>query len=66
MLVFASLMVKKMYRTGGLPGEEYEELRRHERTGRPLGNAKFREMLEKRLGKIVTPQKGGRPKKQKY
>ena len=52
--------------TGGLPEEEYEELRKHERTGRPLGNAKFREMLENRLGKIVTPQKGGRPKKQKY
>ena len=48
-----------------LPEEEYEDLRRHERTGRPLGNIKFTETLESGLGKILTPRKGGRPRKQR-
>jgi len=40
-------------------------LRKHERTGRPLRNRKFVSLLEKKRGKLLTPQKGGRPKKQK-
>jgi len=55
----------KSFLTGGLREEEYKELRRHERTGRPLGNMKFTEMLERGLGRILIPKKGGRPKKQK-
>jgi putative transposase len=43
--------------------EEYELLQRHERTGRPLGSTSFIERLEKKLSRILTPQKGGRPKK---
>ena len=55
----------KSFLSGGLPEIEYEELRRHERTGRPLGTTTFTEMLERGLGRILTPQKGGRPKRQK-
>ena len=43
--------------------EEYELLQRHERTGRPLGSKNFIERLENKLSRILTPQKGGRPKK---
>jgi len=43
--------------------EECEALRRHERTGRPLGNKRFIERLESKLSRILAPQKGGRPKK---
>jgi len=50
---------------GGITEEEYKTLRRHERTGRPLGDEKFVIMLEQKLCKILIPQKGGRPKKQK-
>lgn len=54
----------RKFLTGGISDEEYKTLRRHERTGRPLGNTKFILRLEEKLGKVLTPQKGGRPKKQ--
>ena len=34
-----------------------------ERTGRPLGGEKFLVKLERMLGKVLRPQKGGRPHK---
>jgi putative transposase len=37
-------------------------LKRHERTGRPLGNSDFIEALEKKLKRTLQPQKPG-PKK---
>jgi hypothetical protein len=40
-------------------------LRKHERTGRPLGSKRFVGQLEEKLGRVLKPQKGGRPKKQK-
>ena len=43
--------------------EELRDLREHGRTGRPLGNATFLERLEAMVGRVLTPQKGGRPKK---
>lgn len=43
--------------------EEYAIMRRHERTGRPLGGKRFIEGLEGKLARILAPQKGGRPKK---
>jgi putative transposase len=49
--------------SGGLTEDEYKELRRHERTGRPLGSIRFLTKLEKKLGKILAPQRGGRPRK---
>ena len=55
----------RSFLAGGLPDDEYENLRKHERTGRPLGNKRFVDLLESKLGKMLAPQKGGRPKKQK-
>jgi putative transposase len=51
--------------SSGLTEDEYKDLRKHERTGRPLGSSKFLLKLEKKLGKILSPQKGGRPKKKR-
>ncbi|MEA2083894.1 MAG: hypothetical protein U9O82_06575 [Thermodesulfobacteriota bacterium] len=42
-----------------------QQLRKHERTGRPLGIERFISRLERKIGKILTQQKGGRLKKQK-
>jgi putative transposase len=47
---------------GGISDEEYKILRKHERTGRPLGNTKFIARLEEKLGKTLKPQKRGKPK----
>ena len=51
--------------SGGVSEEEYSALRKHERTGRPLGSKRFVGRLEEKLGRVLKPQKGGRPKKQK-
>jgi len=39
--------------------DHYEDLRRHSRTGRPLGNETFLERLETMAGRILKPQKRG-------
>jgi putative transposase len=44
--------------------KEYTLLQRHGRTGRPLGSKRFVKRLETKLSRILTPQKGGRPKKE--
>lgn len=41
--------------------EELRDLREHGRTGRPLGSATFLEHLEAMVGRVLKPQKGGRP-----
>ena len=46
-----------------LPEEQLRELRQHARTGRPLGSAAFLDRLENMVGRILRPQKGGRPRK---
>jgi len=43
--------------------EELRDLREHARTGRPLGSATFVERLERIVGRVLRPQKGGRPPK---
>jgi putative transposase len=43
--------------------EELRDLREHGRTGRPLGSASFLDRLETMVGRILRPQKGGRPSK---
>jgi len=53
----------RQFLSGDVSDEEYELLQRHERTGRPLGSMSFIERLENKLSRILTPQKGGRPKK---
>jgi putative transposase len=40
-----------------------EQIRRCTHTGRPLGTAEFVETLEKTVGRVLAPQKGGRPPK---
>jgi REP-associated tyrosine transposase len=45
------------------PDTDYELMRKHERTGRPMGKATFVENLEQTMGRILRPQKPG-PKKQ--
>jgi len=43
-----------------LEAQEIELLRRHERTGRPLGTSAFLDRIERTLGRIVHPAKRGR------
>jgi len=38
-------------------------MRRHSRTGRPLGAETFLDNLEGLIGRVLKMQKGGRPKK---
>jgi len=45
--------------------EELKALRAHGRTGRPLGDEPFLERLEGLVGRVLKPQKGGRPRKQR-
>jgi putative transposase len=42
--------------------EGLKELRGRGRTGRPLGDESFLERLEGLVGRVLKPQKGGRPK----
>ncbi len=42
--------------------EEIELLKKHERTGRPLGSTAFVKKVEKFLGRLLEPQKAGRKK----
>ena len=48
-----------------VPEEELRDLRRHGRTGRPLGNETFVERLEKMVGRALRPQKRGPKPKQR-
>jgi putative transposase len=43
--------------------EELRDLREHGRTGRPLGSVSFLDHLEAMVGRVLKPQKGGRPSK---
>ncbi len=47
-----------------IPAEEKDNMLRHERTGRPLGNTSFVGQLEGRLGRCLSPLKPGRKPKQ--
>ncbi len=47
----------------GTDEQEQALLCRHERTGRPLGGKRVVRKLEKTLGRVLRPQKGGRPRK---
>lgn len=55
----------RAFLTEALEADEAEALRRHERTGRPLGKPAFLDRIEETLGRIVRPAKRGRkPKRQ--
>ncbi len=43
----------------GLEASAAEALRRHERSGRPLGGEPFLAALERRLGRSLAPQRRG-------
>jgi len=47
----------------GTDEQEQALLCLHERTGRPLGSKRFVRKLERTLGRVLRPQKGGRPPK---
>lgn len=51
------------FRLSGIPEEAMEELRTHERTGRPLGSERFVKKIEGTLGRILCKQKPGRKKR---
>ena len=63
-LSFASGDWQKFLSGATLP-EEMEDIRKHERTGRPLGSPPFVERLEGMLGRKLKPQKPGRKSQQK-
>jgi len=44
---------------GGMPLEQEELIRRHERTGRPLGDEEFLKHLEQQLGRLLRKRKPG-------
>ena len=49
----------KEFLKSGLQAKEYQKLRRHERTGRPLGNDLFIDKLEVLLGRQLRKKKTG-------
>ena len=44
--------------------ERCERIRRQTHTGRPCGSPGFLDQLERLLGRILRPKKGGRPRKE--
>ncbi len=53
----------KGFLSTGIPEKEMADLRKHERTGRPLGDEGFIKKLEGTLNRILCKQKSGRKKK---
>ena len=51
------------YLAAGLGPEQAELFRRHERTGRPLGSARFLKRLESTLGRVLRQKPPGRKPK---
>jgi putative transposase len=48
----------------GIDQSSMDAIHLHENTGRPLGSAGFITKIEEMIGKIVTPQKAGRKRKE--
>ncbi|MDY6823811.1 MAG: hypothetical protein SWH68_08475 [Thermodesulfobacteriota bacterium] len=55
----------QQFLSGAFSNEELEDIRKHSRTGRPLGSATFVAELENKLGRKLKPQKPGRKRKEK-
>lgn len=51
------------YLTQPFPAEQWDALRKHERTGRPLGSDAFVNDLERSTGRCLRPQRRGRKPK---
>jgi putative transposase len=63
-LVKASLLLElvgdwKAFLSMGAPEDEIKQLRRHERTGRPLGSERFLGAVERQLGRTLRRGKPG-------
>lgn len=54
----------KAFLAGGLEEDMLEAVRKHQRSGHPLGSTDFSAMLEERLGRKVMPRRRGRPRKE--
>ncbi len=52
-------------RNRGVGGQKIGLLRRHERTGRPLGDGAFLKRLEARLDRVLRKKTPGRKRKKK-
>jgi putative transposase len=52
------------YLTQQFPAEQWDALRKHERTGRPLGSDAFVSDLERSTGRCLRPQRRGRKPKE--
>lgn len=52
----------RTFLASGLKERDADDLRRHERTGRPLGSAGFLNELAARLGRRLRPGKRGPPR----
>jgi len=50
---------RKDFVLGGLDPDDAESLRRHERTGRPLGSERFVVRAERALGRVLWPRRPG-------
>ena len=55
----------QQFLSGAFSNEELEDIRKHSRTGRPLGSSVFVAELEHKLGIKLKPQKPGRKRKEK-
>ena len=53
----------RTFLNSAMPEEELRALRKHGRTGYPLGSVAFVEGLERTMGRILRPGKAGRPSK---
>lgn len=53
----------RKFLSAGVSKEEMAAIRRHERTGRPLGSQDFIEKLEKEIRRVLRPRKAGRKRK---
>lgn len=49
----------KAYLSSAAPGDTAVSIRRHSRSGRPLGGTEFIKILEQQTGKILTPKRPG-------
>ncbi|MDY6824537.1 MAG: transposase [Thermodesulfobacteriota bacterium] len=55
----------RQFLSGAFSNDELEEIRKHSRTGRPLGSSAFVAGLEHKLGRKLKPQRPGRKRKEK-
>lgn len=58
------ILDRARFLAGGMTADEIEQIRKHSRTGRPLGAKRFVERLERRLGQPLLPRKPGRKPKE--